>query len=402
MAGDVDKNCRKCNKPFAPETEAKIQCSLCNFMAHYYCVEGLSSSVYKFIVKSDSILWFCENCAQQKEYFVKMAESIANLEKKLNDQAKKLAEVLQNQTYQFKAPPNLPTYNGFTPKSSMPKRSYASLANDLETRHNSPKVFKPNEMRQTGKNTKAPVLVIKSKDNSDQAKMDTNIASSIIKSVINPNTDPVKFMKKQKNGKIILHCNDEQSVKEIKAKLTLKMGTEYQIDKPKEVQPILKVVGVADYSDNETLIQNLRQQNDVITNESELTVVQVRKREDYSTILLRVDTKTFKSVISKKRVCIGWNSCRVFEHLDVIRCFRCHSYGHIVDKCPSDVIVCPKCSGNHEFKNCKSTKISCANCMRKNNELNLNLDVQHFAWSIKCPVTQKHVQRVQKYVRYVE
>lgn len=43
------------------------------------------------------------------------------------------------------------------------------------------------------------------------------------------------------------------------------------------------------------------------------------------------------------------------------RCYQCQKFGHTKKVCKSD-IVCPKCSGKHEYQNCTETKTTCANC----------------------------------------
>ena len=60
----------------------------------------------------------------------------------------------------------------------------------------------------------------------------------------------------------------------------------------------------------------------------------------------------------------------------VSQCSRCWKYGHILKKCPSAKVVCPKCGKSHE--NCETTIMKCVNCSGG-----------HISLSKTCPVFLK-------------
>ena len=48
-----------------------------------------------------------------------------------------------------------------------------------------------------------------------------------------------------------------------------------------------------------------------------------------------------------------------------VRCYACQRFGHIAKNCRSSKLRCPKCTGNHEFKDCGITardSFKCGNC----------------------------------------
>ncbi|KAK4882058.1 hypothetical protein RN001_005377 [Aquatica leii] len=43
-------------------------------------------------------------------------------------------------------------------------------------------------------------------------------------------------------------------------------------------------------------------------------------------------------------------------------CSTCTKVGHLLDECPTRVLTCPKCGGNHNSSTCLSTEPKCNNC----------------------------------------
>lgn len=60
----------------------------------------------------------------------------------------------------------------------------------------------------------------------------------------------------------------------------------------------------------------------------------------------------------------------------VTQCSKCWRFGHSIKVCPSNRMICPKCSLNHP--NCEITSFKCSNCSGN-----------HMALSRDCPVYQK-------------
>jgi hypothetical protein len=69
--------------------------------------------------------------------------------------------------------------------------------------------------------------------------------------------------------------------------------------------------------------------------------------------LIEVDEQTYESLLSVGRIYIGWDSCRVYQHIDILRCFKCNHFGHMAIKCEG-AVCCADCAENHETKDCDS------------------------------------------------
>jgi hypothetical protein len=56
-----------------------------------------------------------------------------------------------------------------------------------------------------------------------------------------------------------------------------------------------------------------------------------------------VEETTYESLLSVGRILgriyIGWDTYRVYQHIDILRCFKCNQFGHMVIKCEGAVVV---------------------------------------------------------------
>lgn len=427
------KNCKKCNKTTrnANKEECKISCALCSEVYHYNCVD-ISEEQMKVISSVKNLCWSCDDCLKennfQKQVLKKLNEIeclVKNHEKMLKDHQNELDIVkktlgsvtVEDLSYTpTSASISKPAVNS---RSSKNKRTYAQMLQSSSDNATPEAGKTPNANKKPkidNKTKKDPVLVIRLKETTDKiaVPMNTDDGSNdneknkvnvkdTIKRLLNPLIDPVKSIRTTSRGNVVVLCNDEKAVLEMKKKLTEECNDEFDINEPKSVQPIFNVTGFDnEYSSPDSLISAAVTQNDDIFNtESTLNVLQVKvNKSGVRTAKIETDLKTFQRVMSNKRLRIGWNSCRVYEYVNVIRCYKCNDYGHIAGECKSAVDVCAKCAGEHKIENCTSDLSQCVNCLKTNKDLKLSVDVNHTAFSIKCPVLQRKMQSKKERMRY--
>lgn len=51
--------------------------------------------------------------------------------------------------------------------------------------------------------------------------------------------------------------------------------------------------------------------------------------------------------------------------------------------------MCGKCGDAHKSEECTSETIKCINCVYAKEVLKMDVDVQHYSWSFKCPVYER-------------
>ena len=90
-----------------------------------------------------------------------------------------------------------------------------------------------------------------------------------------------------------------------------------------------------------------------------------------------------KSLLQLGRIRLGWVNCRIREHVQVPRCFRCLGYGHDSRSCknPSRKDACWRCGcATHVAKDCRDPP-RCLTGLDRGGR-----DVAHAAGSSSCPV----------------
>ena len=77
-----------------------------------------------------------------------------------------------------------------------------------------------------------------------------------------------------------------------------------------------------------------------------------------------------------------------FIHLDI--CFRCYSYKHRTNECPTpNVVICSECADNtHTYRNCTNNWKKCINCQG-----------DHRTLAARCPKRKELIQEKSKIIR---
>lgn len=429
--------CVRCGNGFdrGKTTDPLIQCKICKVQYHSTCA-ALNSEVHNVIDSRKNIWWVCDNCETMSDFLINIINKISSIERKVGENSDKLDKYgvkLNEISESCKLRVN--KVNIGTPVSAnRSKRTYAETIADAcidLTTPSASKVRKPNDSEQSApilKEDYDPVLVIKAPEG-----VNTNDLERKVTQLLDPATDPVRSYNVTAQGKLLLHCKDHPSVSKIKQKLQQSMGATYSVDEPKPVLPRVRIAAVPAHlieiqneqsndstntlteeqnmehdqtilTDDSYLLSKIHAQNqDIIPEKANIEVIQTRKRSDGKyDVTISCDSTTFKYMISAQKLRIGWSICRVYEQLNVTRCFKCNAFGHVANECKSTKTICPKCSGDHEFKQCTSQTQKCINCVRTNEKLKLNVPVSHSVWSYDCPTYQHRLNLKRQRTRYVK
>lgn len=95
-----------------------------------------------------------------------------------------------------------------------------------------------------------------------------------------------------------------------------------------------------------------------------------------------------RELIERRRLLLGYRSCRVEEWLQVPRCFNCQMTGHLAKDCKNDRVAdirCYRCGEvGHSFKECNKESPKCYNCN----------SADHLATSRSCPIYRAALQEL--------
>jgi hypothetical protein len=236
-----------------------------------------------------------------------------------------------------------------------------------------------------------PVVIVRAK-NPEQLGAET---INKIKAVSDPVASNISGLKSVSNGGVAIMCSDPESTSKCREEIAEKLGDEYEVNVSKQKKPLLKVWGLSNLLEDEELVTRLKKQNSCVQENAEIKVVSIKQNPRGVVCLLEVDQTNHEKLLTAGRVFIGWDSCRVYQHIDILRCFKCSQFGHRAANCTYE-ICCAKCSGNHDGKNCDSDQEKCVNCVLANERLKLGLDVNHASYSLKCPSYLRKVSQLTK------
>ncbi|XP_039446527.1 uncharacterized protein LOC120425953 [Culex pipiens pallens] len=237
-----------------------------------------------------------------------------------------------------------------------------------------------------------PVIVIKPNEN-NQSNEQTR---TFLKSNLDPKLHKINNFKNGRDGSIIAQCAPGQNLSKVKSDIENKIGQNYTAFVSNGL-PKLKIVGMSEKYAPEDFIDLLTTQNDEIFIEHVKVVSSYenpRIKYNKFSVIVEVNNDTFDALIEAGKVNIGFDRCSVFEAIKVLRCFKCGEFGHMSTTCTKNE-TCSKCSESHKTSECTSTVMKCVNCLKKNKEQKMNLDVNHAAFSSKCPVF-RHLLAIKK------
>lgn len=206
-----------------------------------------------------------------------------------------------------------------------------------------------------------------------------------------------------RNGGIAINCDSSKSTASIKQIVQNKLGDEYIVSLPPIKKPRVKIVGVFDTFENEELLTAIKEQNDHLTN-ANIEIKKILKktgRDRPYDVVLEIDYDSYTELMKTKFINLGWKRCKVFDHIHITRCYKCCGFAHISSDCKSKK-VCPKCNGEHDYKDCKSDVLECTNCVYMNKKFNTKYNCDHHAFSSKCETTKIKLLQLSKKIQYTE
>lgn len=211
----------------------------------------------------------------------------------------------------------------------------------------------------------------------------------------------VKKILPKPNGNIIIDVAKTSDKHKLTEEIYRQFGDTYKVKKWNQYQPKIKIIGLDEailQLNDDILISNLMTQNNwSSTNnnclDSSIKVLKKYKTSRYCSIILQVNTSLHESILNNGKIRYGWNSYKVYNHISVIRCYKCWGLNHTANRCTKDE-KCRKCAEHHHENQCNSLVNKCVNCIELvNKQKDENIDVHHEATNLKCEFFQKYLQK---------
>lgn len=387
MAPDVEI-CNICEDNFIVNTKA-VNCGICKVKCHPSCV-SIKDSWLKNLMECENILWLCNHCKrslhQQKSsstlevtIFQKEIECL-NRELELT---KRLLEELE--------------YTNNLQKSIM-KSQNISIGSDISSQpgpRSFSEVVKKNPPLKT-----SSVLLVKTdtRNQSDVQGVLRDVTTTVKPASLNVCINSTRTIK---NG-IAVHCKDEESRNKLKETLQNKFGEKYSITESKNLNPrlLIKNVNLDGLESPDDILDNIVSLNSFLnTKKPYIKFVTELKYRNSTNIVIEVTPALRKVLLQEGSLFIGWKKSSVQDHLRVLKCFKCCSYGHTEKVCKSD-LICPKCTRNHKLKECDSEVPQCINCLNYNKSNKKKLPTDHSSYFNGCPLYQSYIENLKSRINY--
>lgn len=324
----------------------------------------------------------CDKCSALFDYF---STAITNMEKKIMENLESLRRDFTS-GFQTALQSNL---------DELPKRIHENLRNVVDGQRGLPSTC--SSMNYAKAVSAKASVIIKPKDESQS----NTVTKADLLQGVNPIASGVSLSKVKtiKGGGLVIACNTAESADKLRNEAGAKLSEKYTVRDAKSICPRIKIVGVTEEHDSETLVNFLRVQNEnLFPTNAKLEVVSFealksknggersRRRRRVYQCTVEVDIGSYRNALSYGQVFVGYDSCSVYDAVEVTRCFNCSGFNHTSSSCKQK-IACPRCAGEHKVSDCKSETLKCINCfsLRKTSP---DIVYSHAAWDRGCKVYQ--------------
>lgn len=112
------------------------------------------------------------------------------------------------------------------------------------------------------------------------------------------------------------------------------------------------------------------------------------------TAIITVPTSMLEKMGEENRMKIGYTSCRIKRTQNLIRCYKCHDFGHLSYNCKVDLQgkeLCRRCGKiGHQINGCEAIR-NCILCTRAGIPA---VKAEHVAGAVGCPQYKKYVMEL--------
>jgi hypothetical protein len=378
--------CVTCNEEITDIDDEIVCDGVCGKKFHYNRCAKISKTKLKIITDDKNIKWYCFECISVMDsIFIKM-NSIFSVLNKYDEKFLKQEELFNDMKFSI---------NEIKTKIKNSDNAIKDEIKKVAGQNNVTPKLSFADIVKTRKND--PVVVLKPK-NSNQ---NSDVTKAEIKQKIDPVDLGINSVRSASKGSVVIACKSKEDQEKLRKDAETKLGENYEIQLPDQINPKIKVYGVSQKYPEQKLSEMMKKQNNIVNSDAKIKFIryeEVKNRNKIS-IIFETDGATFNQLMTNGKVNIGWDRCPVFEEVQVDRCFNCAGYFHKSSKC-TNKIACPLCAGEHAVKDCKSETRCCVNCKKANEFLTLSLDTKHAVWSKDCEVRSRKIEIAQRRIGY--
>lgn len=207
----------------------------------------------------------------------------------------------------------------------------------------------------------------------------------------------IRSIKSKGKYNLTFKCANNEDANAVSEKLQTKYGNSIKVTGVLEKLPQVKITRLISTSKlhNDEILAQIIEQNlwlPKVGLKIEARYQVTTKEGEHDNIILSSNLGTHQQLIKRGAVIFGFSSCKVFEYVNIIQCFRCLRFGHFARECKNGP-RCQLCTQNHEKKDCKAEVVisKCVNCTQSNRANGTTFSTRHRSSDERCPV---RIQRI--------
>lgn len=368
---------------------------------HFKCVE----SIIKAGDLLDKKVWRCKQCCTTKVMFEASSSDVTMVENN-ESEIRGMSEVLiENSALKMQINLLNKIIVELDNVNQLQKKRIEFLELSYTGRVTSRSCESEKQMAQTYsaavKSEKKKNLVVIKPVNNQQNASDTQ---KQIKEVIDPTSLTIGINKitTKDNGSVVIDCENSVNADIIKNNINDRIGDKLYAVIPRKINPKVVLFDVCpeDIKDNGLFGEKVFAQNNLQKSSSTVfKIVRVTSKKQKVEVIVEGDPATYRGVMERGFLYIGWSKCKLRESFHIKRCFNCSKYGHFAANC-KEAEVCPKCAQEHKFRDCKSDFLKCINCIGHNLRFKTGFLVDHAVNDNNCECYKRLVNDARAMTNY--
>lgn len=370
--------CWKCNENILSADKMKCD-AICGRFVHARCIK-ITKTVLKAWQEIDNFLYVCDECN---------SDSFKAINVKLN----KILSVIC-------------IYDERVARNEKNVSNLVDQIGDLKLLLNAGNNKDGKEVTNTdNKKIKTYAEKVKMKNNESvvllkpKCTQNSNDTENDLKKAIDPKMVKFQNIRKFPRGGLAIECGNIVESQEVEKIVSEKMGEKYEVSVPNLRKPRVKIIGIENELSVDDLVETIKSQNEWLMNDDIKVINLFKTKIDNYSAIVELEPDAFEKCMKAKRIKIKWTMCRLYEDLNVFRCFKCNGYNHKQVNC-TNKLSCKVCAGNHHSSVCRAKTEMCVNCKTANDKFGVKLRTNHAANSDKCSIYVKKLETVRRQIKY--
>lgn len=214
-----------------------------------------------------------------------------------------------------------------------------------------------------------------------------------IKTKTNRKIDGIETIRKSRGGDLVIELGKETNSKEFEKVVQNALGKSSSV---RRLSPKInfEIKDIDPTIEKDELINELAERTETDLRQIEIKNIRFA-HGGTRTAIVSLPAESAIKLDAESRIRIGCTYCKIKRALNLIRCFRCHDFGHMSYTCTAKMKereLCRRCGcEGHQINDCKS-KRCCILCIRKGIP---DERAEHVAGAANCPEYKKYIQELE-------